>query len=297
MPNLVDEGDEQVGDLPRKYLFSSIVWHIWKERKNQVLNGEEPNTAKLCYQIRSFAREVAFSFSLNSQSSLTKERRLISWSYPAAGKIKLNTDGSVKEECGRYGYGRVIRDDKGQWLGGYYGKLNQCNSLEAELHAILVGLELIRSDQRNTVIVESDSSVAVNLAKAPRDEGHPMAGLLEDIRTLLQLHGCELQHRLRQGNFCADFLANEGAGQQCPFVFLEVPPDGMAAACGCSRSCLSKATLGFFSVVFVSFFSQLALLLSHGWFVFLLNADVFLNVYYLSNSLFIRTQILGPQFQ
>lgn len=173
--NLVDEGDEQVGDLPRKYLFSSIVWHIWKERKNKVINGEEPNTAKLCYQIRSFAREVAFSFSLNSQSSLTKERRLISWSYPAAGKIKLNTDGSVKEECGRYGYGRVIRDDKGQWLGGYYGKLNQCNSLEAELHAILVGLELIRSDQRNTVIVESDSSVAVNLAKAPRDEGHPMA--------------------------------------------------------------------------------------------------------------------------
>lgn len=28
-----------------------------------------------------------------------------------------------------------------------------------------------------------------------------MAGLLEDIRTLLQLHGCELQHRLRQGEF------------------------------------------------------------------------------------------------
>lgn len=59
-----------------------------------------------------------------------------------AGRYKVNTDDSVNSSNGRCGFGGIVRDAEANWLGGFYGKLDACTSLESEIHAIFVGLEV-----------------------------------------------------------------------------------------------------------------------------------------------------------
>lgn len=49
------------------------------------------------------------------------------------GKLKMNTDGSSKGDSGDGGFGGLIRDEKGIWLCGYFGKLTNCTCIEAEI--------------------------------------------------------------------------------------------------------------------------------------------------------------------
>ncbi|KAL7167322.1 hypothetical protein ACSBR2_037900 [Camellia fascicularis] len=56
------------------------------------------------------------------------------------GKLKLNTDGCSKSDPGQSGYGGLLRDEAGSWIGGYYGYLGNCTSLEAKLWRLYRGL-------------------------------------------------------------------------------------------------------------------------------------------------------------
>ncbi|XP_028093436.1 uncharacterized protein LOC114293550 [Camellia sinensis] len=58
------------------------------------------------------------------------------------GRLKLYTDGS-RRVGGDGGFGGLIRDERGTWVCGYYGKLHSGTSLEAELWAVYKGLTII----------------------------------------------------------------------------------------------------------------------------------------------------------
>lgn len=62
---------------------------------------------------------------------------------PGTGKLKLNTDGRSRGNPGKAGFGGVIRDDRGFWILGFYGRSKDCTNLEAKLWGIFRGLELV----------------------------------------------------------------------------------------------------------------------------------------------------------
>lgn len=143
-----------------------------------------------------------------------------------AGRYKVNTDGSVTKSNGKYGFAGIIRDTEANWLGGFYGKLEECSSLEAEIHAMFMGLEVVKSKHLEQMILETDSQVAYSLIKEWSDTEHQMAALIGDVKALCMELKIKDQHSLREGNQCADFLAKLGASQELPFVFLVEPtPD------------------------------------------------------------------------
>lgn len=113
------------------------------------------------------------AFQSDSIIKNTQNIRMVNWCFPPAAHIKLNTDGSVKAEATRYGYGGIFRPDSGSWMGGYYGRLTTCSSLEAELHAIFVGLELLKAQGWGNIFVETDSMAAIELTKGPKNKEHP----------------------------------------------------------------------------------------------------------------------------
>lgn len=128
--------------IPWLFWISSISFHIWKDRNVEVINSETNSDAGTCAQIAIWAREVSQAFSdLNIHSKL-KSPKFIAWSPPSAGRYKVNTDDSVNSSNGRCGFGGIVRDAEANWLGGFYGKLDACTSLESEIHAIFVGLEV-----------------------------------------------------------------------------------------------------------------------------------------------------------
>ncbi|CAL5366927.1 unnamed protein product [Camellia sinensis] len=142
-----------------------------------------------------------------------------------SGQIKLNTDGCVRGDRGNGGFGGLFRDDSGIWIYGYFGKLEVCSSLEAELWGIYRGLTVIFKKGYIDVLIESDSVEAVDLLQNATVVNASFRSIVEDARHLLKRCRCSIQHILREGNQCADKLAKLGADQEEHLVVMEDPPE------------------------------------------------------------------------
>ncbi|XVE95422.1 hypothetical protein REPUB_Repub02eG0095600 [Reevesia pubescens] len=56
--------------------------------------------------------------------------------------VKINIEDSVKDATGMAFAGEIIRDDKGEWMGGFFSKIGICSIITAELWTIFQGLKL-----------------------------------------------------------------------------------------------------------------------------------------------------------
>ncbi|GMP65273.1 hypothetical protein CsSME_00026140 [Camellia sinensis var. sinensis] len=143
--------------------------------------------------------------------------------------LKLNVDGCSKGDPGQAGYGGLLRDDTGLWLWGFYGKLGHCYSLEAELWAIYRGLTILFQKGTKDVVIESDSELAINQLQNGPCLNSPYKAPIEDAKFLLKRCNCSLQYTPREGNKCADWLANMGVSQDKHVLVLEEPPEEVKA--------------------------------------------------------------------
>lgn len=92
----------------------------------------------------------------------------IKWKPPLSGQLKLNTDASVTKE-GVVGIGFVIRDNEGQPLLAGARKLHgSCSVMKAEAHSMIWGLQQACQQNLGSLLVESDNSTLVDLAKGMR---------------------------------------------------------------------------------------------------------------------------------
>lgn len=82
------------------------------------------------------------------------------WMFPNVQLLKCNVDGSVwhSRETSR---GRVIRDCDGNWVRAFSRRLGTSNPLLAELWDIRTTVDLIVQDSLPEVVVESDSTEAI----------------------------------------------------------------------------------------------------------------------------------------
>lgn len=144
-----------------------------------------------------------------------------------SGKIKLNTDGCARGDPGKGGFGGVFRDEAGAWICGFFGQLDSCQSLEAEMWGLYRGLTIVLEKGMHEVIVETDStSAAILLSEGPL-KNCSFRSIVEDARHLFRRCNCTIRHILREGNKCADLLANKGADQMEQLVMVDDPPAGV----------------------------------------------------------------------
>lgn len=138
--------------------------------------------------------------------------------------MKLNTDGSSKGNPGPAGFGGVFREERGHWVIGFYGRLEDCTSLEAELWGIFRGLEMVKSQNMEALEIDSDSASAIALIKGDGPVNSPQLVLIQECRALLEATGCTLNHIYREGNQVADKLANMGVEHEDKWVSHIAPP-------------------------------------------------------------------------
>lgn len=99
---------------------------------------------------------------------------------PQNGWLKLNCDASVAQLGANAVVGGVLRDASRDFILAFSSPLGSCNTLVAELHAILLGLKLlaVRGDTR--VATESDSLLAIRLIKGGCSSLHPNHSIIHD---------------------------------------------------------------------------------------------------------------------
>ncbi|CAL5377729.1 unnamed protein product [Camellia sinensis] len=143
--------------------------------------------------------------------------------------MKLNVGGCLKGDPSQAGYGGLLQDEIGIWLWGFYGKLGHCSSLEAELWAIYRSLTILFQKGIKEVGIESDSKLAISQIRDGPSHNSPYQALIEYAKFLLSRCNRSLHHTLREGNKCADKLANIGVTHDEHIVVLDDPPEELKA--------------------------------------------------------------------
>jgi ribonuclease HI len=142
--------------------------------------------------------------------------RNVKWTRPTEGRVKLNTDASVRKQHGHTTgpatAGGVIRKDNGQWIVGFTSKLGVCDSTQAELEALRDGLCLAweRGYRQLDLEVETDSEAVVKLINNLDLKNDRYMKLVNECRDLLACLGTEIGHVYKEGNKCAHALAKIG---------------------------------------------------------------------------------------
>lgn len=143
----------------------------------------------------------------------------------------------VCQQCGKYdedvlhylgdiGFGGLLRDNKGNWIAGFSSNDGQGDALFAELFGVYHGLMLVINNSIQQIICETYSLEVFRLLQdLDHSHMHVYASLLVKIFGLKE-HICNisLQHVLREGNHCADFLAKLGSSSRLGVTFWHAPP-------------------------------------------------------------------------
>lgn len=132
--------------------------NVWKLNVNFLLN-----------QINKFAIDL-MEVTKGIVSNLVTDIRSLKWCLPPENKFKVNVDGSVRRNLAAAG--GLIRDDKGNWILGFVEGSDNCSVLMTEILAIRKGLKFAWERHLPLVIIESDSSQAVELINGFPDPNH-----------------------------------------------------------------------------------------------------------------------------
>ncbi|KAE8664772.1 hypothetical protein F3Y22_tig00112738pilonHSYRG00339 [Hibiscus syriacus] len=120
------------GSYNWKHMFDCIIWKLWKQGCNLIFNG--------------------------------------AWKAPAAGTLKLNTDGSVKFNSMEAASGGLTRDHNVEWIVGYSRCIGRCSVPNAKLWGLLDDLHLAWNYGARRVVAEMDNAEAITLVTMPSRE-------------------------------------------------------------------------------------------------------------------------------
>ncbi|KAM7463150.1 hypothetical protein LguiA_031271 [Lonicera macranthoides] len=226
--------NESKRNMPWRTLFGSIIWNIWKMRNDFQFNDKFLNEYSVARFSINFAQVISVAFCGPGITCNSNDERLISWSFPLAGCIKINTDGSCSPEDHRGGFGGLVRTDQGKWVEGFCGYIGYADALKAELWGIRHALKLCKDRNWRNITIESDCLVAVKLVNDNDDEeNHPNRILIDDCKYLVAETVSSLVHILREANRCADVLACMGREQTELEVRMLIPPNEVVEEMAC----------------------------------------------------------------
>ncbi|CAL1355748.1 unnamed protein product [Linum trigynum] len=233
--------DRYVEDTPWNAFFSIAIWNLWKNRNEGAFRGIEktlsPPSLVQAIRIKAgiwYKAWTAPRDSLGHRSAPTQRvTKDISWIPPPLGWCKLNVDGAANGTHGPAGAGGILRDHQGRWRRGFIVNMGTCSAIQAELWGIFHGLGLAWQNGSRTLIVETDSQLALQLIEKRKDPVHPLATLLTAIRRrLAQDWVVRLCHTYREGNRVADWLSKHSLVYPYGKYELDTPPEALQAIIG-----------------------------------------------------------------
>ncbi|GLJ53117.1 hypothetical protein SUGI_1131830 [Cryptomeria japonica] len=147
------------------------------------------------------------------------ERKKVKWTPPPPGSKKMNFDGASKGNPGLFGYGAVVRDEKGRLVEAVCGQVGIATNNIAKITSLEEGLKWATSNGVMKVVIDGDSKVILSGIIKKGFTNWRLNAWIPRIYCLLQNStDYHLQHTFREGNQVADFLANQGIEKTLPAV-------------------------------------------------------------------------------
>ena len=121
--------------------------------------------------------------------------------------IKINVDGSSRGAPGDSAIGGLGRSTSGEWLFGFAGRIDRGFAISAEIKAITYGLNLAWNKGYRDVMVESDSSQAVQFICRDMVPPIDLIPVIQEFTDLTNRNWkVEINHVIREANSCAVIL-------------------------------------------------------------------------------------------
>ncbi|KAJ1388116.1 Ribonuclease H domain [Sesbania bispinosa] len=148
------------------------------------------------------------------------------WIAPPAGFTKLNVDGSFSPLTGMMRFGRVMRDSEGAWLWGFSATGGIGSVIEAEIWALITGLQFAWDKEYRKVHCETDSLEVIHMLNHdPSSLFGQTKRLLEQLKYLLSRPWeIRVSHVFREANMIADYLAHFNSRSSEGVAVLDQPP-------------------------------------------------------------------------
>lgn len=132
------------------------------------------------------------------------------WAPPLNSWVKINTDGASIKNPTRAAAGGIFRNSDGACLGGFAQYLGSANALYAELSAAMNAIEIASLMGFSNVWLESDSQLVILAFNSIYVVPWGLRNRWENcLKLTYNMRFCA-SHIYREGNTCADKLANFG---------------------------------------------------------------------------------------
>ncbi|XP_042939531.1 uncharacterized protein LOC122274569 [Carya illinoinensis] len=157
---------------------STVTWSPWLRCCKARAKGIKDSAITVWYNIKTWiakvgeklkvgkmlsSRDQKILMELNIPVKLPKRLilKLVRWTKPTLGRLKLNVDGSSNGNPGAAGAGGVLRDSKGDLLMSFSVHLGTGTSNFAEVMSLIHGLRLIKRMGVVHIDLESDSMMVI----------------------------------------------------------------------------------------------------------------------------------------
>ena len=193
--------------------FQNKIIH-WKAAINLIISGTAlsgNNTHKTsAADITEFVILKALKIKIRPPRAPTIKE--VIWHPPIMNWLKVNTDGAVTKNPPKAACGGIFRSSEGFSRGSFAQNLTTDSAFIAEIHGAMLAIEIAHIKNWNNIWLETDSMLLLLAFK-----NHPMIPWALRNRWLNCIEITKgmnfiLSHIYREGNNCADSLANLGLG-------------------------------------------------------------------------------------
>lgn len=208
-------------------MFPYMLWHIWLARNNIIFNNVHTPAGEVVRRVTDDTNE-ALHLLLRHNGPLTATQQWVAWLPPPHGMVKLNTDGAMKSSSRLASAGGLFRNHQGNWVLGFISNIGHTSSFMAELWGVREGLRIAKIHGFDKIILEADSEAMIQALENDSAPTSHVNTLVKECKHIMkQFHTIKLCHIFREGNQCADFLANQGQQAVWGTSILDHPPDDM----------------------------------------------------------------------
>lgn len=194
--------------------FASTCWWVWKRRNNVIFEGKMISNSNIRAAVNTGLQSLMeaskkLSTPQNLGNSIFKASE--KWEPPPADWIKVNTDGAYSPATPGCACGGVIRDEQGNFIQAFMFKGYEGDSLTSELWGCFHGLKLSWDLGFRKVMLEVDSTEAIELLKNEVGMMHEDKDLIVSIKQLIASDwNVDILYVRRCFNRPADYLAKSG---------------------------------------------------------------------------------------